>query len=61
MKNLRNRIDVKLVNNEKDYLKCTSKPSHVSHKTIDNNLLAICKSKLALKLTKPAYIGMYIL
>ena len=27
MKNLRYRINVKLVNNEKDYLKCTSKPS----------------------------------
>ena len=27
MENLRNTIDVKLVNNEKDYLKCTSKPS----------------------------------
>ena len=61
MDNLRNRIDVKLVNNEKDYLKCTSKPSYMSHKIFDNNLVAIRKSKLALKLTKPAHIGMCIL
>ena len=27
MENLRKKIDVKLVNNEKDYLKCTSKRS----------------------------------
>ena len=27
MGNLKNRIDIKLLNNEKDYLKCTSKPS----------------------------------
>ena len=27
MEKLRNRIDVKLVSKEKDYLKCTSKPS----------------------------------
>ena len=27
MENLRNRIDVELINNEKDYLKWTSKPS----------------------------------
>ena len=27
MEKLRNRVDVKLVNNEKDYWKCTSKPS----------------------------------
>ena len=61
MEKLRNRIDVKLVNNEKDYLKCKSKPSYMSLKIFGNNLLVICKSKLALKLNKPAYIGMCIL
>ena len=30
IENLRNKIDVKLVNNKKDYLKCTSKPSFVA-------------------------------
>ena len=30
IENLRNTIDVKLVNNKKDYLKCTSKPSFVA-------------------------------
>ena len=34
MENLRNRIDVKLVKNEKENLKCTSKPSYVSQKNI---------------------------
>ena len=62
MENLRNRIDVKLVNKDKDYLKCTSKPSYMSHKIFDlDNLVAICKSKVALKLSKPAYIGMCII
>ena len=61
MENLKNRIDVKLVNNEKDYLKCTSKPSYMSHKIFDNNLVAINKSKVALKLNKPSYIEMCIL
>ena len=61
MKNLRNRIDVKLVNNEKDYLKCTSKPSYMSHKISDNNLVAIRKRKLGLKHSKIAYIGICIL
>ena len=51
--NLRNRIDVKLV--KKDYLKCISKPSYMPHKIFDNNVVAIRKSKLALKLNKPAY------
>ena len=61
MENLRNRIDVKLVNNEKDYLKCISKPSYMLHKIYDNNIVVLRKSKLALKLNKPAYIGMCIL
>ena len=30
----------------------------MSHKIFDSNLIAIRKSKLALKLNKPAYIGM---
>ena len=61
MENLRNRIDVKLVKNEKHFLKCTSKPSYMSHKIFDNNLVAIRKSKVSLKFDKPAYIGMWIL
>ena len=32
----------------------------MSHKILGNNLVAIRKSKLALKLNKPAYIGMCI-
>ena len=61
MGNLRKRINVKLVNNKKIYLKCTSKPSYMSHKIFDNNIVAIHKSKLASKLNKPAYIGISIL
>ena len=61
MENLRNRIDVKLVSNEKDYSEYTLKPSYMSHKIFDNNLVAIRKSKFALKLNKPAYTGMCIL
>ena len=58
---MRNRIDVNLVNNEKDYLKYTSKPSYRSHKIFENNLVAIQKSKVSLKLNTPGYVGMSIL
>ena len=61
MENLRNRINVKLVNKGKNYFKCTSKPSCVSHKIFDNSLFLKRKSKLALKLNKLAYIEMCIL
>ena len=61
MENVRNKIGVKLVNKEKEYLECTSKPSYMSHKIFDNNLVAKRKSKLAQKLNKPAYTRMCIL
>ena len=60
MENLRNRIDVKLVN-EKDYLKQTSKPSYTSQKKFDKDLVALCKNKATLKVSKIAYVGMCIL
>ena len=61
MKNLRNRVDVKLVSNKRDYLKRTSKPSYMSHKIFNNDLVAIRKNKVTLTLNKPAYFGMCIL
>ena len=45
---LKNRIDVRLVGNEKYSLKWTSKPSYMSQKIFDNNLVAIYKNKVRL-------------
>ena len=53
--------NLKLLNTEKYFFKCTSKPSYMSHKIFDNNLVAIRKSRLAWKSNKPAYIRMCIL
>ena len=61
MENLRNGIDVKLEHNGKDYLKCTLKPSCMFREIFHNSLVAIRGSKLALKLSKPAYIETCIL
>ena len=58
MENVRNKIDIKLGNNKKNYLKCTSKPSYMSHRIFYTNLFVIRQSKFALKLSKPVYIGM---
>ena len=44
MKNLRNRIDLTLVSNEKDRLKWTSIPIYMSQNIFGNNLVAIRKS-----------------
>ena len=61
IENLKNRIDVKLASNKKDYLKWTPKPSYMSPKIFDNNLVAIRKNKVTLTLNEPAYAGMCIL
>ena len=41
MENIQNRIDIKHVTNKKRYLKWTSKPSYMSYKIFDNDLVAI--------------------
>ena len=61
MENMRNRINIKLASKQKDYWKLGLKASYMSHKIFDNSLVTIRKSKLALKLNKPPYIGMFIL
>ena len=40
MENLRKRIIVRLVNNGTDFLKYTSRPTHITHKIFDKNYAA---------------------
>ena len=61
MENIRKRVDVRLVTNEKKLLKMTSKPTFVSNKIFNDNLVAVHKMKETITLNKPAYIGMCIL
>ena len=53
MENLRKRINVRLINNAKDYVKCVSKPTFVSQKIFSKNFVAIHKIKPVLVLSKP--------
>ena len=59
--NLRKRINVRLVNNEKDFLKYTSRPTHITHKIFDKNYAAIHEIKPVLTLNKPIYVGFTVL
>ena len=61
MRNLRKRINVRLVNNEKDFIKETSKPTHIPHKIFDKNHAAIHEIKPVLTLNKPIYVGFTVL
>ena len=61
MENLKNRIDVKLVGNKKDYLKWMSKPSYMSNKIFDDDLVVEHINEVTLMLNKPGYIGICLL
>ena len=61
MENLRQRINVRLINNAKDYKTYVSKPSFVSQKIFSGNFVAIHETKPVLTLNKPIYVGFSIL
>ena len=61
MENIRKRVDVRLVTDEKKLLKYVSKPTYVSGKIFNENLVAVHKIKETLTLNRPAYVGMCIL
>ena len=61
MENLRKRINIRLVNNEKDFMKYTSRPTHITHKIFDKSYAAIHKTKPVLTLNKPIYVGITVL
>ena len=59
MENIQKRI--RLVNNKKDFLKYTSKPTHITHKIFDKNYAVIHEIKPVLMLNKPIYVGFTVL
>ena len=61
MKNMRKRINARLVNNAKNYTKYTSKPSSASQKIFSKNFVTIHEIKPVLTLDKLIYVGFIIL
>ena len=61
MERLRKRISVRVVNNEKGYLKHTSKPIYITQRIFDKNYAAIHEIKLVLALNKLIYVGFTVL
>ena len=52
---------MRLVSNEKDFSKYTSRPTHITHKIFDKNYAAIYEIKPVLTLKKPIYVGFTVL
>ena len=61
MENIRKRVDVRLVTSKEKLLKLASKPTYVSSKIFNENLVAVHKIKETLTMNRPAYVGMCIL
>ena len=61
IENLGKRINVRLVNNAKDFLKYTSRPTYFAHELFDEDYAAIHEIKPVLVLNKPIYVGFTVL
>ena len=55
------RINVRLVNNVKDFLKDTTKPTYITHKIFGKDYTAIHEIKPVLILNKAIYVGFTVL
>ena len=60
MGNLRKRSNVRLVNNTEDFLKYTSRPTHITHKIFNKSFAAIHEIKPVLILNKPIYVRLTV-
>ena len=61
MENIRNRVDIKLVNNKKQAEKLGAKPNYKHCNIFCEDLVAIHMKKTKLDFDKPVYLGMCIL
>ena len=61
MENIRNRVDIKLVNNKKQAEKLSAKPNFKHCNIFSEDLVAIHMKKTKLVFNKPVYLGMCIL
>ena len=61
MENIRKRVKTRIVKNEKDINKYTSKARCIRWNIYDKKLVAIYEEKIGLNLKKPTYVGFTVL
>ena len=54
-------MEFRLVSNEKDFLKYTSRLTHITHNVFDKDYATIHEIKPVLTLKKPTYVGFAVL
>ena len=61
MENIRNRVNVKLVDSGEQFKKLVAKPNYNGRKIFNENLVSVHMKKTSLTMNKPVYLGMSIL
>ena len=61
MENIRNRVDIRLVNEEKQAEKLASKPTYEGRTIFSGSLTAVHMKRAKIKFDKPIYVGLCIL
>ena len=61
MENIRNRVNVKLVDAGEQFKKLAAKPNYNGRKIFNENLVSVHMKKTSLTMNKPVYLGMTIL
>ena len=61
MENIRNRVNIKLVNTGEQFKKLSAKPNYESRKIFNENLVSVHMKNTSLTMDKPVYLGMCIL
>ena len=61
MENIRNRVNVKLVDAGEQFKKLAAKPNYNGRKIFNENLVSVHMKKTSLTMNKPVYLGMSIL
>ncbi|XP_072051648.1 uncharacterized protein [Amphiura filiformis] len=61
IENIRNRVDISLVNSEAEARKLSTKPTYDRYTSFDENLVAVHMKKTSLYFNKPIYLGASIL
>ena len=61
MENIRNRVNIRLVNNQKSLKKCAAKPNFDHCRKFDENRFSVHMKKNEFVFNKPVYLGMSIL
>ena len=61
MKNLRKRCNVELVTDEHKMAKLAARPTYISSKIFNKNMIAVHQTQTVLSVNRPSYVGMCIL